>query len=654
MKKRPDSYMCRVVCLSKTMFVSTICILPLCHRTYNDAWHHEINSSRIMKYRSIFIFCCLLFFSMPHAHAIEIDSLLLQVGSAKDDSSKVDLLNQLSWNYLVQNHPDKSQPYLEHALALAKRLNYVKGEAVAHNYLGVKHQIGSDYAEAFSEYLLSAKLNEKAGYKKGIAFSNQSIGAIYYIQGNYEEAINHYSKAGKIYAQLGDKEGIAYIHSNNAGCYLKLEKYDEALENYYHALNLFSEKNNQSAMSLQLNMIGESYALKGDYVAALECYDESLTLAQYENSPRLMASASIGMGQTFIANGAFDKARRYINRALSLSSTIRNLVNSREMYKALSTLDSASGNWAQAYQNHLLYIAYRDSVRNDEGSEETIKAQMEYAFDKKETIARAEQEKKDINARNLRNAIAGVLAGSLVFLVVVYRQRNKTEKERKRSEALLLNILPEEIAEELKANGRAEARDFEKVTVLFTDFKNFTQASAKLDASELVQEINAYYEAFDAICEQYDIEKIKTIGDSYMAAGGLPVPFEASVRNTVLAALEMQAFSKQRKAAMDKLGKPSFEMRVGLHTGPVVAGIVGIKKFQYDIWGDAVNMASRLETNGAVSKVNISHATHEHVKDDPDFAFVHRGNIEAKGKGRIEMWFVESKSNNGVSHFDAK
>ncbi len=215
--------------------------------------------------------------------------------------------------------------------------------------------------------------------------------------------------------------------------------------------------------------------------------------------------------------------------------------------------------------------------------------------------------------------------------------------EKDRSENLLLNILPAEIAEELKLKGKADARDFEMVSILFSDFKGFTAQSAKLSASELVNEINFCFEAFDGIMEKFGIEKIKTIGDAYMAAGDLPVPTDDAIKNTVLAALDMQAFVKQRKAEKDTKDLPTFEMRVGIHTGPVVAGIVGLKKFQNDIWRDTVNTASRMETNGEVGKVNISETTYALLSDNPSLSFISRGKIEAKGKGEIEMYFVSKK-----------
>ena len=212
--------------------------------------------------------------------------------------------------------------------------------------------------------------------------------------------------------------------------------------------------------------------------------------------------------------------------------------------------------------------------------------------------------------------------------------------EKKKSDDLLLNILPAEIAEELKQKGSAEAREFDMVSMLFTDFKDFTQASEHMSAKELVTKINYCYEAFDQIMQKYEIEKIKTIGDSYMAAGGLPVPSNQSVRNTVMAALEMQEFIVKLHQEYESSGQYAFDMRVGIHTGPVVAGIVGVKKFQYDLWGDTVNTASRMESHGKIGRVNISENTYSFVKDDPTFVFEKRDGIEVKGKGTLDMYFV--------------
>jgi class 3 adenylate cyclase len=233
--------------------------------------------------------------------------------------------------------------------------------------------------------------------------------------------------------------------------------------------------------------------------------------------------------------------------------------------------------------------------------------------------------------------------------------------EKERTEELLLNILPAEVAEELKNTGKAQARHFDQVSVLFTDFQGFTSLSSTLSPEALLDELNACFEGFDAIITRRGIEKIKTIGDAYMCATGLNATGHDGPANLVWAALEMQDFLARRKRLRDAAGLPGFTMRAGIHTGPVVAGIVGVKKFQYDIWGDTVNTASRMESNGEVGRVNISETTYLLVRDTvvssqlsgepqttenqqrtaaPAFLFTPRGNLPVKGKGELAMYFV--------------
>lgn len=221
----------------------------------------------------------------------------------------------------------------------------------------------------------------------------------------------------------------------------------------------------------------------------------------------------------------------------------------------------------------------------------------------------------------------------------VQERTKELRLEKQKSDDLLLNILPEEVANELKEKGSADAKQFEMVTVMFTDFKGFTQISEKLSPSQLVEEIHICFKAFDAIIAKHNIEKIKTIGDAYMCAGGLPVSNETHAIDVVKAAIEIRQFMQEHVAQKKLANQEVFEIRIGIHTGPVVAGIVGIRKFAYDIWGDTVNIASRLESSGEAGKINISGGTYEYVKDK--FVCTHRGKIEAKNKGQIDMYFVE-------------
>jgi class 3 adenylate cyclase len=207
--------------------------------------------------------------------------------------------------------------------------------------------------------------------------------------------------------------------------------------------------------------------------------------------------------------------------------------------------------------------------------------------------------------------------------------------QKEKSDELLRNILPAEVAEELKEKGSAAARYYEDASVLFTDFADFTQMAEKLSPDGLVDELNHCFSAFDAIITRHGLEKIKTVGDAYIAVSGLPAANPRHAHDVVVAALEIRAFMIARKAAQPG----SFTVRLGVHSGPLVAGIVGVKKFAYDIWGDTVNTAARMEQHGQVGKVNISQASYELLRDE--FACSYRGELEAKHKGKMGMYFAE-------------
>ena len=297
--------------------------------------------------------------------------------------------------------------------------------------------------------------------------------------------------------------------------------------------------------------------------------------------------------------------------------------------------------------------------------------QAQYEYEKQKALDDKEHEKElAVEVEEKEKQTILVYAASIGFILVVAflvyavnrlkitRRQKKTIENQKeevdkayvnlniekaKGEELLLNILPEEIADELKEKGAADAKLMDNVTVLFTDFKGFTELSEKLSAKDLVSEINTCFSAFDRIMDTYHVEKIKTIGDAYMAAGGLPVPNDTHALDVIHAALDIHSFMLNLAEEKKRKGEPFFEIRIGVHTGPVVAGIVGVKKFQYDIWGDTVNTASRMESSGGVGKVNVSTSTYELIKDNPNFDFESRGEIEAKGKGKLQMYFVEKK-----------
>ena len=252
-----------------------------------------------------------------------------------------------------------------------------------------------------------------------------------------------------------------------------------------------------------------------------------------------------------------------------------------------------------------------------------------------------EQEKKrmlETQNERLEQEVAARTSEVVAQKDKIEKQHSELKAEKKKSDDLLRNILPEEVAEELKQKGRSEAKFFNDVTVLFTDFVDFTKVAERMEPQQLVDELDACFKAFDDIISKYGIEKIKTIGDAYLAVCGLPLPDSVHAEKVATASLEIAQFMMLRK---QQLGAKTFEVRIGIHSGNLVAGIVGVKKFAYDIWGDTVNTAARMEQNSLPGKINASQATYDLIKDKFDCTY--RGEITAKNKGELKMYFVETR-----------
>ncbi|MCX6251490.1 MAG: adenylate/guanylate cyclase domain-containing protein [Bacteroidetes bacterium] len=351
-------------------------------------------------------------------------------------------------------------------------------------------------------------------------------------------------------------------------------------------------------------------------------------------------------GQFLVRNHMNTEAILKFNISYNLARQSRHFIKFEYMLNSIKELESLYfkiGDFQKAYSYAAASGVISDSITNINKKEQLLILQLNQT-------AELQKQKKDRTIRQQkteRDMAAGVVLIFILLSYVIFRSyRNQKrlnallDKEKQKSDNLLLNILPIETAEELKLNGFAKAKRFDEVTVMFTDFKNFTQASEKMSAEDLVHVINFYFSEFDKIITRFNLEKIKIIGDSYMCAGGLPVTSHSHAHDAVKAALELQSFMAAQIKERQAKGEIFFELRIGINTGPVVAGIVGIKKFAYDIWGDTVNTASRMESSCEINKVNISGSTFDRVKDS--FNCSYRGKIPAKHKGEIEMYFVES------------
>jgi len=261
---------------------------------------------------------------------------------------------------------------------------------------------------------------------------------------------------------------------------------------------------------------------------------------------------------------------------------------------------------------------------------------LKVPFDKLELTVRV---KSILSLYKLIKGISGQVIDLEKQSSELERQKNELQIEKDKTDNLLQNILPYEIAEQLKNKGEVKAKKYKMVTIMFTDFKDFTKISSVLEPEDIIKELGVYFRKFDDITGDHYLEKIKTIGDAYMCVGGLPLRNKSNPIDMVLAALEIQKFMTDYNQARSAKGLTVWELRIGIHTGSVIAGVIGSKKFAYDIWGDAVNTAARLETASDAGRINISGETYEYIQEY--FNCTYRGKIPAKNKGEIDMYFVD-------------
>jgi len=644
---------------------------------------------------SVFLIILFCFQTSLKAQNANLDSLWsVWDDISLPDSTRINAMNELAWDGYLFNHPDSAFECANLAYNLAEKAGFEKKMAASLNTQGASYWVRGNHVNALYYFNASYETYEKTGDLPNSAACLNNMGIIYRSQGNNLKALNFLLKSLNIQETIKDSSRMAGVMSNVGLIYQDQEEYGNALKYYSRSLKIRETLNDTNRMGGTLTNMGLILQIQEDYLGALNYFEKSLKLNRKLNNRKEEANSLVNIALVYVEQDDNDKALDYLAQSNSIANAINDsngIANvqtsigaiylsqnkfSKAIYqckKGLEISDLIGDILLQKEACNCLYLSYKNNgdpvnalyiherltvITDSLKQSETQQKLHEMEFNKQvlqDSIANAEKERikeqeyqAEVSANNRsKNISFGVSITILILAVGLYRRlryvrktKSIIEKEKERSDNLLLNILPGEIAKELKEKGKADARDFDRVSILFSDFKSFTEQSAKLSAADLVDEVNYCFEGFDRITDKYRIEKIKTIGDAYMAAGGLPVPTDDSIKNTVLAAIEMQTFIHKRKSELESLGKPSFEMRVGIHTGPVVAGIVGVKKFQYDIWGDTVNTASRMESSGEVGKVNISQVTYELLKDDTEFVFESRGKIEAKGKGEIEMWFV--------------
>ena len=504
-------------------------------------------------------------------------------------------------------------------------------------------------ALALESFIKSLNYAHRSGDEVGIGALNISIADAYSNIGNSLNAEIYYNKGIQLIRKINDSLRLATALLNAGDEYFKNKKYDSATLYYDESGLIFKNIDHLKGTGYYLGNMGMVYADQGKDVLAKTNLNEAITILEGLEQYLPISAYLIYLSDISLRQNDFPAALSYAQRSLELAQRYDFKKEISDANLKLAELYEQAGNQVESnkfYRNHILY---RDSVNNIEAVQRMADLRTNYEVSQAKNEVDLLQKESEIQLlKDKRQRIiiyATVLALILIFVLLFFLFRRYSfvketntiiEEERNRSDALLLNILPKETAQELKEYGKVQAKKFESVTVLFTDFKDFTRYSTTLTPENLVRSVDYYFSKFDEIFRKHGLEKIKTIGDAYMCVGGLHYHKDHALK-MVLAALEINEFVVDSKKLSSK-NETRFDMRIGINTGAVVAGVVGIEKFAYDIWGDTVNVASRMQSNSAPGKINISENTYELIKDTFDCEY--RGEIEVKNKGMMKMYYV--------------
>ncbi len=639
-----------------------------------------------MNYKKTIIGLFLLFASL-----YGVTQSISEKSKATGDTTMVNDLIQQSRQYFTDS-PAHAIALATQAKTMAENIGFPKGEAYALKNIGISYYYLNKYLEALDYYRQSLKFFKEIKDNVGIANIYSNIGAVYYEQGDDVKALDNYLESLK-FAEISKNKLRMLTTLNNVGAVYanKPATLDKALQYYLKALPICEELDRKEELGAICVNIGDIYSEKKDAVKAMFYFDKALKV--YGNSEGSM-NAYNAIGKLYTRDGKFDQALQNHNKALRLAqkldikpSVIKSLVglgnayekrgnyqnailnfkkaeapalevnaNSdlKDIYEGLSVSYAMSQDYRNAFKYQSLFSNFKDTMYNIANDKKLGTLQFDFDLQKKEGEISLLTKDKALREADLRrqklakNALGAGLGLVLLIAVLIfrnYREKVKTNKildhQKAQIESLLLNILPAEVAKELQQNGQATPRNFESVSVMFTDFRSFTVIADNMTPQDLVEELNRCFIAFDHIIGKYNLEKIKTIGDAYMCAGGIPLPDSRHAYNMVKASLEIQDYILQNNKRKEQQGLEPWDLRVGLHVGPIVAGVVGKRKYAYDIWGSTVNIASRMESNGEPGRVNISASTYELVKDE--FECSYRGKIYAKNVGEIDMYFVEKE-----------
>ena len=521
----------------------------------------------------------------------------------------------------------------------------------------------SDYNIALDYLLKALKYAEELNDEAWISKVNMNIGTIYHYLRDWENALSFYHRSLSNNDRLDDELMLAKTYNNVALVYKNLKQYSEALIYYEKSMNINKTQNNLRSLATTYVNMASMLTQIDDFEKAEKYLMLAKQIFEDLNHTHGLCSVLNNIGNIHMKRGDYEKAIKYSLEAneLALSLNMKQFIITS--YALLIKIYELNEDYELAYKNFLKYFAYRDSVYNQDRTRHINELQIKYETEKKEKENELLRKDSEIQLLELEQAktskflliISLVFVSSLALSVVVLfsiQKRNNqklslaneliaTEKEK--SEKLLLNILPSEIANELKNTGKSIPQSFDNVTIFLSDLINFTEVSTKLSPVQVIDELNELFCTFDNIMENHSCARIKTIGDAYMAVCGMPESNSDHATNIMNAALDIIKYIDKR----NETNIIKWQIRIGVNSGKVVGGFVGIKKFIYDIFGDTINTAARLEQLSNPMQINISDSTYELIKDR--FNFSSANSVLVKGKGMMNLYHYSVTPKNNLS-----
>jgi len=548
---------------------------------------------------------------------------------------------------------EKSQSLYE----ITQKWNFEEKSAYVINFIGIIEDDLSKFDEAMHSYTTSLEIFEKIQHKKGIGLVLSNIANVYHGLSDSEKALEYHAKALLSYQEIGESRGMANVYNNTGLVFKELQQDSKALEYYLKALEIYKEFGFKYGMAVSIGNIGVVYSSMNRLNEALTYYNESLMIQKEISNLVGISRAQINIGNVYIRLKNYSKALEFYNEAL------HHKINSKEIDgQAIVLLNIGSIYSEKEFENYDSETAieyFKKSLELFESIGSKIgKKNVHHSLS--EVYKELESFEKAYEHLNISMELdKQILKEDSAHKAQMFDLRRKIEEDEKarqlklarfqEQEKLLHNILPVNIADRILQQENFIADHFESVSVLFMDLVGFTPLSSIAPPKQLVYILDTIFQKADEVVERFGLEKIKTIGDGYLAVANVTKSLENHQNATALAALELLKTMKEFNVTISSdLGNTDWtkdmkeiQVRIGIHTGEVVAGVISKKKMTFDLWGDAVNVASRMESNSIPWKIHISHQFAKAIESNPMFKLIPRGEINIKGKGTMNTFWLE-------------